>query len=92
MLEESIAVKEKYKVKYWGSNNKNKKLKSIVHEKIGQIEALEIAETPENGIMGDGDKSASNVPPYTGTEGGSSEELWLDNLEKLQGVHKWSDY
>ena len=23
--------------------------------------------------------------------GGSSGELWLDNLEKLQGVHKWSD-
>ena len=41
--------------------------------------------------MGDRDKSASKVPPYNGTEGGSSAELWLDNLEKLQGVHKWSD-
>ena len=41
--------------------------------------------------MGDRDKSASKVPPYNGTESGSSAELWLDNREKLQGVHRWSD-
>ena len=45
----------------------------------------------EDGIMGDRDKSASKVPPYNGTESGSSAGLWLDNLEKLQGVHKLSD-
>ena len=69
-------------------------MRSIVHEKIEQIEALEStvnAEGFDNGIMGDRDKSAFKVPLYNGTEGGSSAELWLDNLEKLQGVHKWSD-
>ena len=94
MLEESIAAKEKYKAKYAGTNAQNKKLRSIVHEKIEQIEALEstvYAGETDNGIMGDRDKSASKVPPYNGTEGGSSAELWLDNLEKLQGVHKWLD-
>ena len=97
MLEESIAAKEKYKAKYARTNAQNKKLRSIVHEKIEQIEALESAVSTvnagesDNGIMGDRDKSASKVPPYNGTEGGSSAELWLDNLEKLQGVHKWSD-
>ena len=75
-------------------NYEDKKLRSIVHEKIEQIEALESTVSTvntENGIMGDQDKSASKVPPYNGMEGGSSAELWLDNLEKLQGVHKWSD-
>ena len=94
VLEESIAAKEKYKAKYAGSNAQNKKLRSIVHEKIEQIEALESTVSTvntEDGIMGDRDKSASKVPPYNGTESGSSAELWLDNLEKLQGVHKWSD-
>ena len=47
---------------------------------------------PENDIMEDQDKSASKVPRYTGTEGGSSAEFWLENLEKLQGVNKWSDH
>ena len=35
VLEESIAAKEKYKAKYAGTNAQNKKLRSIVHEKIG---------------------------------------------------------
>ena len=94
VLEESIAAKEKYKAKYAGTNAQNKKLRSIVHEKIEQSEALENtvgAEGLDNSIMGDRDKSATKVPPYNGTEGGSSAELWLNNLEKLQGVHKWSD-
>ena len=94
MLEESIAAKEKYKAKYAGTNAQNKKLRTIVHEKIEQIEALVSsvnAGGSENGIIGDRDKSALKVPPYNGTEGGSSAELWLDNLEKLQGVHKWSE-
>ena len=88
MLEEAIAAKEKYKAKYDGTNALNKKLRSIVHEKIEQIEALEStvgAEGLDNGIMGDRDKSASKGPPYNGTEGGSPAELWLDNLEKLRG-------
>ena len=82
MLEESIAAKEKYKAKYAGTNAQNKKLRSIVHEKIEQIEALEstVGAEPNNGIMGKRDKSASKVPPYNGIEGGSSAELWLDNL------------
>ena len=93
VLEESIAAKEKYQRKYAGSNAQNKKLSSIVHEKIEQIEASESSESAssEDGNMGDRDKSASKVPPYNGTKSGSSAELWLDNLEKLQGVHKWSD-
>ena len=41
VLEESIAAKEKYKAKYAGTNAPNRKLHSIVHEKIEQIEALE---------------------------------------------------
>ena len=84
---------EKYRAKYASTSAQNKKVRSIVHEKIEQIVALEstVGAEPHNGIMGDWDKSASKVPPYNGTEGGSSAELWLDNLEKLQGVHKWSD-
>ena len=64
-LEESIAAKEKYKAKYAGTNAQNKKLCSIVHEKIEQIEALEstVGAEPDNGILGDQDKSASKVPP-----------------------------
>ena len=93
LWEESIAAKEEYKAKYAGTNAQNKKFHSIMYEKIEQIKALEstVTEQPDNGIMGNRDKSASKVPPYNGTEGGSSAELWLDNLEKLQGVHKWSD-
>ena len=94
VLEESIAAKEKNKAKYAESNTQNKKLRSFVHEKIEQIESLESTVSTlntENGILGDRDKSASKVPPYNGTEGGSSTRLWVDNLEKLQGVHKWSD-
>ena len=60
MLEESIAATEKYKAKYAGTNAQNKKLCSIVNEKIEQIKALEStvgAEQPDNGTMGDRDKS-----------------------------------
>ena len=34
VLEESIAAKKKYNAKYLGSNIKNKKLLSIVHENV----------------------------------------------------------
>ena len=91
VLEESIAAKGKYKAKYARSNAQNKKLHSIFHEKIEQIEALEgtvSTGNTENGIMGVRDKSASKIPPYNGMEGCSSAELWLDNLEKLQGVRR----
>ena len=56
VFEESIAAKEKYKAKYAGTSAQNKKLRSIVHKKIEQIEALEStvsAEGFDNGIMGD---------------------------------------
>ena len=39
----------------------------------------------------DGDKNASMVPRYMGTEGGTSAEVWLDNLTALKAVQKWSD-
>ena len=39
----------------------------------------------------DGDKNASKVPRYMGTEGGTSAEVWLDNLTALKAVQKWSD-
>ena len=41
--------------------------------------------------MAEGDKNASKVPRYNGTEGGSSAEVWLDNLTALQAVQRWSD-
>ena len=66
VLEESIMAKEKYKAKFLGSNVQNKTLRFIIHKKIGQIETLESSATLGEGIMGDGDKSASKVPPYTG--------------------------
>ena len=71
VLEESIAAKEKYQAKYAGSNTQNKKLRYIVHEKIGQIKALEssVSAISEDSIVGDRDKSASKVPPYNSTEG-----------------------
>ena len=36
-------------------------------------------------------KGPSRVPPYYGTEGGHSAQIWITGLEKLQGVQKWSD-
>ena len=39
----------------------------------------------------DGDKNTSKVPRYMGTEGGTSAEVWLDNLTALKAVQKWSD-
>ena len=39
----------------------------------------------------DGDKNASKVPRYMGIEGGTSAEVWLDNLTALKAVQKWSD-
>ena len=39
----------------------------------------------------DGDKNASKVPRYMGTEGGTSAEAWLDNLTALKAAQKWSD-
>ena len=36
----------------------------------------------------DGDKNASKVPRYMGTEGGTSAEVWLDNLTALKAVQK----
>ena len=39
----------------------------------------------------DGDKNASKVPRYMGTEGGTSAEVWLDNLTALKAVQKWLD-
>ena len=38
-----------------------------------------------------GDKTASKVPWYMGTEGGTSAEAWLDNLTALMAMQKWSD-
>ena len=39
----------------------------------------------------DGDKNASKIQRYMGTEGGTSAEVWLDNLTALKAVQKWSD-
>ena len=40
----------------------------------------------------DGDKNASKVPrSYMGIEGGTSAEVWLDNLTALKAVQKCSD-
>ena len=36
-------------------------------------------------------KGPSRVPPYYGTEGGHSAQIWITGLEKLQGMQKWSD-
>ena len=36
-------------------------------------------------------KGPSWVPPYYGTEGGHSAQIWITGLEKLKGVQKWSD-
>ena len=36
-------------------------------------------------------KSPSWVPPYYGTKGGHSAQIWITCLEKLHGVQKWSD-
>ena len=73
MLEESTAAKEKYKAKYAGTNAQSRKLRSIVHEKIEQIEALEstLGAGNENGIIGDLGMSASKVQTFNGTDGGS---------------------
>ena len=34
----------------------------------------------------EGDKNAWKVPRYMGTEGGTSAEVWLDNLTALKAV------
>ena len=39
----------------------------------------------------EGDKNTSKGPRYTGTERGTSAEVWLDNLTALKAVQKWSD-
>ena len=39
----------------------------------------------------EGDKNASKVLRCMGTEGGTSAEVWLDNLTALKAVQKWSD-
>ena len=36
-------------------------------------------------------KGPSRVPPYYGSEGEHSAQIWITGLEKLQGVQKWSD-
>ena len=90
VLEESIAAKEKYKAKYAGSSAQNKKLRSIVHEKIEQIEALEStfsAEGFDNGSRQQG-KLKSRCPQ------GWTRESWklsrssppFDWLRELVGV------
>ena len=83
--------RSKYKENYLKVSAANKTLRGLLSTaKDAMSEEEERRAAADILSVGSDQKGPSRVPPYMGTEGGHSAQIWLTGLEKLQGIQKWS--